>query len=194
MLNWAVTCRIDAALQALIGGKSYDSTDTMATGLASDGTTELSCTDASGSCYKKAQGARRDVQETTNLNAQFYIRPTPWNKNNQPTDTNTTNVNYPDNWTASGANIYLNDLVISIRGNYNGILTKTKSPYTGPSNNPWYCEAWTFTLTQPTPVDIELTAAWVVGPCYLQREGVARVAIGEIRALMVIAFITIRNC
>ncbi len=164
VLNWAVTCRIDAALQALIGGKTYDSTDVMATGLASDGTTELSCTDASGSCYKKAQGARRYVQETTNLNAQFYIRPTPWNSSNQPTDTNTTSVNYPDNWTASGSNPSKNDLVVSIRGNYNGTLSN-QSPYTGSGTSKWYYEAWTFTLTQPTTVDIQLNGAWVVGTC-----------------------------
>ncbi len=57
LLNWALTCREDAALEALIGGKVYDSTDTNANGYVGNGTTKVDCTLSSSSCYKKAQGA-----------------------------------------------------------------------------------------------------------------------------------------
>ena len=78
VLNWAVTSRMDAALKALIGGKAYDSTDTYATGYVGNTTTKIDCTNSSSSCYLKAQGALRYVSDTSNLNAQFYIRQDTW--------------------------------------------------------------------------------------------------------------------
>ncbi len=156
VLNWAVTCRIDAALQALIGGKTYDSTDTNATGFDSNNN-ELNCTDASGSCYKTAQGARRSVYETNKLWARFYIRPATWTQ----AAPGGVNVDYPNDYssatgTQTDPSYSQKDLVISIRGIYKGALTKGKS---GISNNNYY-DAWTFTLTQTTNVDISLTGTW----------------------------------
>lgn len=143
LLNWALTSRIDASLKALIGGKSYDSTDTNATGyVGTSTTTPINCTSSSGSCYLKAQGARRYLSENTsghNIDAQFYIRQSTW----AGTVSGALNVNYPDDsggWdnngsctSTAGSKCYPNrDLIVSIRGNYNGALVTTgnnKSPY-----------------------------------------------------------------
>lgn len=56
LLNWATASRIDAALKALIGGRSRTGADT-------------------GFIYLDAQGSRRTVRESTNANALFYVRP-----------------------------------------------------------------------------------------------------------------------
>ncbi|MCA1959162.1 MAG: hypothetical protein LDL33_00090, partial [Desulfomonile sp.] len=56
VLNWLTTSRIDAALKALIGGRSR-------TGAAE------------GYVYLDAQGSRRTVVESTNANALAYMRP-----------------------------------------------------------------------------------------------------------------------
>ena len=170
VLNWAVTCRIDAALKALIGGKAYDSTDTNATGYVGNTTTKVDCTNSSSSCYLKAQGALRYVSESTNLNAQFYIRQSTWTAS-APTSSNTS-PNYPDDsggWdsngscgsSTAGSTCYPNrDLVVSIQGNFNGALDTSKSPYYTKSSKKYYYDVWTFTLTQTTNINISLTGAW----------------------------------
>ncbi|MGO9116407.1 MAG: hypothetical protein ACLQPD_02225 [Desulfomonilaceae bacterium] len=168
--NWALTSRIDSALKALIGGKSCDSTDPNATGYVGTSTTPVNCVaGTSSSCYLKAQGALRYVSETTNINAQFYIRPSTWTAT-APTSSNTS-ANYPDDsggWDSSGtctstagSTCYPNrDLVVSINGYYNGALDTSKSPYYTKSSKKYYYDVWTFTLYQTTNVDISLTAAW----------------------------------
>ena len=173
LLNWALTSRLDSALKALIGGKSYDSTDTNATGYVGTSTTPVNCVPGvSSSCYLKAQGARRYVSETTNINAQFYIRPDAWTS----TVSGGLNVNYPDSsstsWDSDGAcsstagsTCFPNrDLVVSIRGNYignpglNTTLTGTsKSPYWSGTSGRVY-DRWSFTVSQTTNVDITYTA------------------------------------
>ncbi len=45
---------------------------------------------------------------------------------------------------------------VSISGRYTGAVT-TANPYTGSSSNKYYYEAWTFTTTAATHIDVTLT-------------------------------------
>ena len=91
VLNWALTSRIDAELKALIGGASFDARDVNANGRLSGVVT--GCDSNSPGCFLKAQGARRYLSESTNVNAQFYIRPATWTSAVSGTD-----VDYPEDW------------------------------------------------------------------------------------------------
>ena len=59
ILNFFTATRIDAALKALIYGPDAKPCDAAATGY----------------CYIKAQGSRRYIRESSNVQAEFYVRP-----------------------------------------------------------------------------------------------------------------------
>ncbi|MBI5251927.1 MAG: hypothetical protein HY912_20740 [Desulfomonile tiedjei] len=131
VLNYALTSRIDAALKALIGGRSI-------------------CPDGDSYCYLRPQGARRRVQDASHLYADFYARPaTIESSTTYPNDYNTSGGYYKD------SSSYHRDIFVTIKGKYTGQLSSTS-----PQNLSRYFEAWTFTLTQKTRVQITLDGEW----------------------------------
>lgn len=139
VLNFAITSRIDAALKALIGGRSI-------------------CPSGDSYCYLRPQGARSRVQDTSYLYADFYVRPaTIQSSTTYPNDYSTSTSN------ASGGNGgyykdpsgYDRDMFVTIKGKYSGQLS-SKSP----QNLSRYFEAWKFTLTQKSRVQITLDGSW----------------------------------
>ena len=97
ILNYASASRMDAALQALIGGPG-------------------TCDDTY--CYIKGQGERSYLRESTNLQAEFYVRPA----------TSDSAAQYPDDYssgTYTGKTTY-----VSLSGRYTGNVT-TADPATG---------------------------------------------------------------
>jgi type IV pilus assembly protein PilY1 len=144
VLNWIVTTRIDAALKALIGGKASGKD-------ASNN--DCDCSDTTdGYCYLMAQGARRGVTETSALEAQFYVRPSVWSA----TDAYSETWNSPD----SAMKYPFIGTVLSSNGIYQGTLSSADTLETDASNKKRYYELWTFTLTQPTTVLLNLSENW----------------------------------
>jgi type IV pilus assembly protein PilY1 len=144
VLNLAVTSRTDAALKALIGGRSicpectYD-----ANGALLDGNHDY---------FLRPQGARTRVQDTSYLFADFYVRPA--TIVNTPAYPN--NAIYPDDYN-SGGTYYKDsagndrDIFVTIKGQYAGTLNTTHPVYYGK-----YFEEWTFTLTKRTRVKMTM--------------------------------------
>ncbi len=133
VLNFVATNRVDAALKALIGGKADCDEDD------GDSTTQEYC-------YLRNQGARRFLNETTNLNAQFYIRPATLMSGG-------TVQTYPDDYSSgdySDKNIF-----ITVKERYTGRLDTSDPIYYSK-----YFEEWTFTLTQKTRVQMTLQGTY----------------------------------
>ncbi|MEW6141118.1 MAG: PilC/PilY family type IV pilus protein [Thermodesulfobacteriota bacterium] len=125
VLNLAVTSRIDAALKALIGGKA----------------TTVSGDDSN--VYVQAQGARRFVTESTNVNASFYVRPA----------TLESSSTFPDDYQTGS---YTDkDIFVTISGQYRGQLDPND-----PNRYNKRVEPWTFTLTRTTQVSIRIQSTW----------------------------------
>lgn len=138
VLNFAITTRIDAALKALIGGRSicpgctYD-----ANGVLTDGNHDY---------FLRPQGGRRRVQDTSYLNVDFYVRPA----------TIESSTTFPDDYSSNGgyyqdSNLHDRDIFITIRGQYAGRLNTTHPVFYSK-----YFEAWTFTLAKRTKVDMTM--------------------------------------
>jgi type IV pilus assembly protein PilY1 len=140
VLNWALTSRMDSAMKALIGGKAYGENDT-------------DCDDdpSGETCYVKAEGARRYVIESTNANAEFYIRPVSNWSASLVTDSET----FPDEYSSSSYLYPTRDLVVSVKGIYTGALDTTDTVL-----DSRYYELWQFTVTRDTHVAITLTPSF----------------------------------
>lgn len=139
ILNFATASRIDTVLKALIGGR--------ATG----------CDGSGNNCQLQCQGSRRFMRETTNLHADFYVRPA-------TLSTASTNF-YPNDYTTGtywlGADgTSAKDIFVSISGQYQSRLTTADPVVYGE-----LAEGWTFTISTPTKVRITLvgdaTTGWV---------------------------------
>jgi type IV pilus assembly protein PilY1 len=129
ILNYASASRVDASLQALIGGPGTCDTNY---------------------CYIKGQGERSYVRESANLQGEFYVRmagndSTAVYPNNYDTGTYTSMTSY-----------------VSLSGRYSGNVT-TADNYTGTGASKYYYEAWKFTTTGPTHIDVTLTGSWSAG-------------------------------
>lgn len=150
VINFAITSRTDAALKALIGGRAicpectYDSNGAL--------------TDGNHDYFLRPQGSRRRVQDVYKagtltspyLNADFYVRPaTIESSTTYPDDYNTGTEYYQD---PSG---HLRDIFLTIRGQYSGQMSASHPVFFSK-----YFEAWTFTLTKSTRVDMTLDGAW----------------------------------
>ncbi len=125
ILNFVATTRIDAALKALIGGKA-DCDDTY--------------------CYLRNQGARRFINETTNLNAKFYVRPATLTSGG-------TVQTFPDDY--STGSYHDKDVFITVYQRYYGRLDSSDPIYYRK-----YFELWKFTLTTKTRVRFELNGTY----------------------------------
>lgn len=136
VLNFAITTRIDAALKALIGGRS----------ISPSGDNYM---------YIRPQGSRRRVQDNTSLNADFYIRPA----------TLESSATFPDDYSSSGgyykdSNGHDRDIFVTIKGSYSGALA-SNSPQMNPGSGKYrYFESWQFTISQATRVQLSLTGQW----------------------------------
>lgn len=131
ILNFVLTSRMDAALKALIGGRSI-------------------CPSGDSYCYLRPQGARRRVQDTSYLYADFYVRPA----------TLESSTTYPNDYSSSGgyyknSSGYDRDMFITIKGKYAGQLKSTSA-----QNLSRYFETWQFTLTQKTRIQLSLSGNW----------------------------------
>ncbi len=103
VLNFAITSRTDAALKALIGGRAV-----------CDG----------NYCYLRPQGARKRVQDNTNLQTDMYTRPA----------TLESSATYPDDYNSAGTYYkttsgYDRDMFISIKGKYSGLVDHNVSGF-----------------------------------------------------------------
>ncbi len=130
VLNFAITSRTDAALKALIGGRAV-------------------CD--SNYCYLRPQGARKRVQDNTNLQTDMYVRPA----------TLQSSATYPDDYDSAGGYYKTTsgndrDIFISIKGKYSGRLTAESPVFFSK-----YFEQWTFTLTKRTKIEMTLDGEWV---------------------------------
>jgi type IV pilus assembly protein PilY1 len=136
VLNLSVTSRTDASLKALIGGKAI-------------------CPSGDNYCYLRAQGSRRLVKDNTNLQAEFYVRPT----SIEATTAYPNNPAYPDDYDRGSyykdEENHERDVVVSITGKYSGSLTATSPVYYTK-----YFAEWTFTLTKRTRVLMTLDGSW----------------------------------
>ncbi|MBI5252551.1 MAG: hypothetical protein HY912_23905 [Desulfomonile tiedjei] len=131
VLNFAVTSRVDAALKALIGGRSI-------------------CPTGDDYCYLRPQGSRRRVQDNTYLNADFYVRPaTIESSTTYPDDYNTGSAYYHDD------SDHLRDIFVTIKGRYSGQLSASHPVYYGK-----YFELWSFTLDKKTKIEMTLDGTW----------------------------------
>jgi type IV pilus assembly protein PilY1 len=123
ILNYASASRVDASLEALIGGPGTCDTNY---------------------CYTQGQGERSYLRESTNAQAEFYVR---------MSDNNST-ATYPNNYdtgTYTSMTTY-----VSISGRYTGTVTTGDPSLSGPK----YYEAWKFT-TGSTATHIDLTLSGV---------------------------------
>ncbi|MBM3299542.1 MAG: hypothetical protein FJY85_06285, partial [Deltaproteobacteria bacterium] len=128
ILNLAITSRTDAALKALIGGKAL-------------------CPSGDSYCYVQSQGARRYVSESTNVFANFYVRPATLQSPAQA---------YPDDY--SDGSYTDKDIFVTISGEYSGTIDANDPVI--PTSGGQYSEPWTFTLSRTTKVIIKLVGTW----------------------------------
>jgi type IV pilus assembly protein PilY1 len=140
VLNWALTSRMDSAMKALIGGKAY----------GEDGSDCDNDPDGE-TCYVKGEGSRRYLVESTNANAEFYIRPV----SNWSASLVTDSEYFPDEYSSKDVLYPTRDLVVTVKGLYSGKLDSSDSTY-----DSRYYELWQFSLTRDTHVSITLTQSF----------------------------------
>src|SRR5271157_5823928 len=133
ILNYTTASRIDSALMALIGGAGTCDTN---------------------NCYIRGQGERSYLSESTNAQAEFYVRMA----DNDSAST------YPDDY-STGTYTSMTTYV-SLSGRYTGtVVTTASSPYKNPhitsgSYNNYYYQAYQFTTTGASHIDVTLSGTW----------------------------------